>query len=279
MTDRPPGGKDELSRTLHDLRRAAGLSTREVSKQTRISQSKLSRLERGIHVPAEDDVATLADTYQAPPDVRRRLLELAADIRNEHRPVVMARGTGRPGAFQARLIKIEQSCTHIGSFSNTILPGLLQTEAYMREVVAWRELPTDKANEFVTNRTKRQTLLNDPEHRFTLVFTEGVLGWRAGTPDDMAAQCEHIAEATRRPNVKIGIIPWGARVGRFPLHAWDLYDERAVSYGTVDATAILTEPRDVTRYIELFDVLASHAVYDDEARELLRWAAAEYRRY
>jgi Domain of unknown function (DUF5753) len=127
-------------------------------------------------------------------------------------------------------------------------------------------------------RLDRQTLLDDTAHRFTLVIAEGVFGWRAGSREDMADQVERVADATRRENVRVGIIPWGTRATRFPLHAWDIYDRRAVSYGTVDATAILTEPRDVEKYAILFDTLASSAVYDDEARALLADIAHRYRR-
>ncbi len=104
-----------------------------------------------------------------------------------------------------------------------------------------------------------------------------MFGWRAGSCEDMVDQVERVADATWRANVRVGIIPWGARATCFPLHAWDIYERRAVSYGTVDATAILTEPRDVEKYAVLFDTLASSAVYDDEARALLADIAHRYR--
>jgi hypothetical protein len=203
---------------------------------------------------------------------------LARDIRAVHRPVVMARPKARPSLFQARLARIEASSEHVGTFSNTVVPGLLQAEAYIRELIAPRQLDPAEADNFVQARLDRQTLLDDPAHRFTLVIAEGVFGGRAGSREDMADQVERVAEATRRVNVRVGIIPWGTRATRFPLHAWDIYDRRAVSYGTVDATAILTEPRDVEKYVVLFDTLASSAVHDDEARTLLADIADRYRR-
>ena len=64
-----------------------------------------------------------------------------------------------------------------------------------------------------------------------------------------------IAAAARLPNVRIGIVPWGTRAQVFPLHGWDLHDRRAVIYGTADATAVLTEPRDVARYVMLTEAV------------------------
>jgi transcriptional regulator with XRE-family HTH domain len=278
MTDRPVEGKDKLSRSLRQLREEAGLTTRDVAARTGFSQAKVSRVERGINVPTEADVLALIDVYGPQAGVARHLRALARDIRAVHRPVVMARPKARPSLFQSRLARIEASSEHVGTFSNTVVPGLLQTEAYIRELIAPRRLEPAEADNFVRARLDRQTLLDDPAHRFTLVIAEGVFGWRAGSREDMADQVERVAEATRRANVRVGIIPWGTRATRFPLHAWDIYDRRAVSYGTVDATAILTEPRDVEKYALLFDTLASSAVYDDEARTLLADIAHRYRR-
>lgn len=55
----------------------------------------------------------------------------------------------------------------------------------------------------------------------------------------------------------------------FPLHGWDLYDQRAVIYGTADATAVLTEPRDVARYVTLTAAVEEIAVWGDAARGAL----------
>lgn len=94
----------------------------------------------------------------------------------------------------------------------------------------------------------------------------------------MADQVAHIADLVGRyPAVRIGVVPWGTAADRLVLHGWDIYDERAVCYGTADATAILTEPRDVARYLELHAVVEKMAVWDDEARELLAILAARYR--
>jgi transcriptional regulator with XRE-family HTH domain len=279
MTERVAEGKDELSRSLRQLREDAGLTTRDVAAQTGFSQAKVSRVERGVNVPTEADVQALIDLYAPPAGVAGHLLELARDIRAVHRPVVMARPKARPSLFQARLARIEASSEHVGTFSNTVVPGLLQTEAYIRELIAPRQLEPAEADDFVRARLDRQTLLDDETHRFTLVIAEGVFGWRAGTREDMAAQVDKIADATHRPNVRVGIIPWGTRATRFPLHAWDIYDRRAVSYGTVDATAILTEPRDVEKYAVLFETLSSSAVYGHEARALLADISERYREF
>jgi transcriptional regulator with XRE-family HTH domain len=266
-----------LSRTLRELREAAKLSTRDVARLTGFSAAKISRVERGHNIPTEADVATLTRAYRAPADVRARLTTIARDIQSEHRPVVMARGRGQPSAFQERLQRIEATTEHLTTFTPTVVPGLLQTETYMRALVAYRELPAQEVDNFVAARLARQERLMDPAHRLTLITTEGALGWRAGTPEDMVEQVERIIAVARLPSVRGGIIPWGTRAPVFPLHGWDLHDHRAVIYGTVEATAILTEPRDVARYVTLTDAVAQIAVWGDEARAELSRIADVYR--
>ncbi|MGH3800381.1 MAG: helix-turn-helix domain-containing protein [Pseudonocardiaceae bacterium] len=273
----PSGGRDELSRALRELREAAHLSTRDAAKRTGFSAAKISRVERGINVPTETDVAALVHTYQASPEVRTHLTSIARDIRAEYRPVVMARGKGHPSAFQKRLARIEATTEHLTTFTPTVVPGLLQTEAYMRALVAYRELPPAEVDKFVAARLARQERLRDPAHRFTLITTEGALGWRAGSPADMAEQVDQIVTATRLSTVRVGIIAWGTLAPVFPLHGWDLHDQRAVIYGTADATAILTEPGDVAKYIMLTEAVERIAVWDDAARAVLARISDRYR--
>jgi transcriptional regulator with XRE-family HTH domain len=271
------GGRDELSRTLRELRQAAHLSTRDAAGRTGFSAAKISRVERGINVPTEADVAVLVAAYQTPEDVRIHLRDIARDIRAEYRPVVMARGKGRPSAFQERLTRIEATTEHLTTFTPTVVPGLLQTETYMRALVAYRELPPAEVDKFVAARLARQERLNDPAHRCTQITTEGALGWRAGSPADMAEQVDRIIAATWLPTVRVGIVAWGTQAPVFPLHGWDLHDQRAVIYGTADATAVLTEPGDVARYVMLTAAVERIAVWDDEARAVLTRISDQYR--
>jgi transcriptional regulator with XRE-family HTH domain len=282
MSDRPRDGKDELSRTLHELRSAAGLSTRQAGAQAGFSQSKVSRIEQGRNVPTEVDVGALADVYlageRADPAVRRRLVELARDIRAEHRPVVMARSKGRPDVFQARLARIETASAHVRSFAPTAVTGLMQTESYMRSLIAQRGLPADRIDAFVRARLQRQAGLASGNREYTIITTAGALGWRLGSRAEMADQISHIADVIGRyPMVHVGVIPWGAAADRVVLHGWDIYDERAVCYGTADATAILTEPRDVARYLELHTSIEKMAVWENDARDVLSQLAGRYR--
>lgn len=222
------------------------------------------------------DVEALAQAYDADDDTRRRLVTLAEDVRAENRRVVLVRG--KTADFQERIARIESTTKEIGDFTPAVVPGLLQTEAYMREIAAPAALDEDTLERWVVARLTRQRLLDDQRRRFTIIVTAGALGWRAGTPADMAAQVEHIIERSKLPHARIGVIPWGARARRFPLHGWAIYDRKLVIVGTMNATAVLSEPSDVSIYADLFEELTASARFDDEGREVLSRIAEDYRR-
>lgn len=258
------------------MREAAGVSGVEAGRRAGFSQAKVSRLERGKTVATPADVEALTRAYGADDSTIRRLVGLAEDVRAENRRVVLVRD--RAADFQERIARIEATATEVGEFAPTVVPGLLQTEAYMRELAAPAALDEDTLERFVVARLNRQRLLDDPRRSFTVIVTAGALGWRAGTPADMVAQIDRIIERSTLPHARIGVIPWGARVGRFPLHGWGIYERKIVIVGTMNATAVLSEPSDVAIYEELFDDLAAAARFGDEGREILSRIAEDYRR-
>lgn len=283
MPERTDGGAprqhDELSSLLRRLRSDAGLSGPAAAKLAAdISQSSISRYERGLFVPGVEQAAELARVYGASPDDRRRLLQMVRDLRENTTPsarVVMRREAGE---LQARIGRIEASSVRLRTFQPLVIAGLLQTEAYLRVVFAsGNDLSPEQQEAAVAARLDRQQLLHDDQHQITIVLAEGALRWQMGGPDVMVDQLEHLAESSLLPNVRFGVIPWTRRVTIAPMHGFDLFDERAALVGTETATAFLTNPADVAAYAKLFSDLEALAVFDGQARDVLAALVEEFR--
>lgn len=243
-----------------------------------ISQSSISRYERGLFVPTVEDATTLAGVYGAPAESRRRLLALVRDLReNAAQPARVIMRRGLP-AMQERIGRIEAASVRISTFCPVVVAGLLQTAAYASTIFAQGgDISPDQQAEALRTRLARQTLLDDEQHRFTFVLAEGVLRWPMGGPAVMSEQLEHLVEVSRKPSVRIGVIPWTGAVDLAPMHGFDLFDERAAVAATTTATAILTSPPDVAEYAKTFSDLETLAVFGDEARAITAGMAEQYR--
>lgn len=263
-----------LSATLRQLRKDAGLSGTDAARQAGLSQSKVSRTETGAFMPTPEQVEALCRVYKAPADVRRDLVRMTRELREDRisAHVVLERGGWW---LQERIGRIEEVAGRIRSLSPTLVQGLLQTRQYTRALFA-DSLSPDDLERTIEARLTRQNLL-DTGREFTFVVTEGALRWNMGGCAVMADQLAHLIEVSRRENVQLGVVPWTTPVTVPLLHAFDLYDSRAVMFGTQTATALITDPREVAEYESHWSELELFVSYGDDARAVFERIAADYR--
>lgn len=268
----------DLATLLQEWRKKAGLTQMQVAERTRRNQPWISRFERRDAAPSPLDIETLAELYHVPTDVKQRMLALSRDLHGD--PVMPARlvMTREAGEMQARIGRIEASSQRIATFATTVVPGLLQTEPYMRLVFAsGNDLPPDQQSNALRERLARTRLLREPGREFVFVLTEGVLRWALGGPKVMADQLDHIIDLSRVPGVRVGVIPSTTSVDVAPMHAFDLHDRRAAIVGIETATAFLTTRHDVAAYVKLWADLEALASFGEDARAVLAACADRYR--
>jgi hypothetical protein len=94
----------------------------------------------------------------------------------------------------------------------------------------------------------------------------------------MAAQCAHMAEVNRKPNVEIGIVPQGVQVPGTPMNIFVVYDDRLVTIELFSGEVVLRDPRDISQHLSLFDLFWVHALTGDDASSFLEEAADGFMR-
>jgi hypothetical protein len=114
-------------------------------------------------------------------------------------------------------IDLESAASLIRTYQDQLVPGLLQTEDYLRAVIAGAHLgdAAEDAERRVALRMGRQALLERTDG-FVLwaVVEEAALRRPVGGPKVLRAQLERLIEATALPTVILQILP--LRVSRTP---------------------------------------------------------------
>lgn len=173
------------------------------------------------------------------------------------------------------LVEDRPTTARLRSFHPALVIGLLQTPDYARALLSGAYAGAD-LDRMVSARLARQGVL-DTDRTFELLMTEGALRWHVGGPLIMAEQVEHLARASGRTNVRVGVIPWTRPVIHPVLHGFHLYDQRAVMVSTETAMATMTDRLQVADFEARFSLYAELADWDDDAQPVFERLAWEYR--
>lgn len=267
---------------LRKLREAAEISRADAGYAIRASESKISRLELGRVSFKERDVADLLTMYGIEDAADREALLTMARRSNErgwwHRYTDLM-----PSWFQ-NYVGLEESASRIQTHELQFVPGLLQTEAYIRALASHGrpELATEETERRVALRIQRQKLLNRPgAPRLWAVIDESVLHRPIGSSKIMRKQIEHLLEVTRQPTIMLQVVPYSmsgyAAEGSFSILRFaepDLPDVVYIEH--ISGALYLDSPEEIDQYSKVADRLAVHAETPDRSRQLLSKARMNF---
>lgn len=143
------------------------------------TQTRVSKLERGEQRPTETDLRQWADATGASAEELNGLTELLAAARIEyatHRDAYRLRGGA--AANQTSIATREAEATRIAEYQPAMVPGLVQTAPYARELLSLPCGPTASgATEaeiaaMVGERIKRQDVLYQPDTQVQVILGE-----------------------------------------------------------------------------------------------------------
>ena len=247
---------------LRRLRTEMGLTREEAGEAIRASEWKIHRLENGQVGFKERDIIDLLRLYQV------------TDPTEVAEFVSLAREANSPGWWQhygdvlppwfRTYVDLESAARLIRTYEGQFIPGLLQTDDYMRAVVqgAHLEESPEELGRRVRLRMARQILLTR-EHppRLWAVVDEAALRRPVGGPEVMRGQLERLIDAAKLPNVTLQILPFGegahpAMVGSFSVLRFPDEELPDVVYIEHLTSALYLNKRDeVERYLDVMEFL------------------------
>jgi transcriptional regulator with XRE-family HTH domain len=207
VTASPTVRRRRIARELRQLREHAGMTLDVAARQLDMSKSNLSRIENAqIGIKPRDVRAALA-LYQVTGSDAEALIEIARGA--QQRGWWQNYSDVLPEWFEF-YVGLEAEAATLRTYEAESVPGLLQTEAYAREI--YRITAGEDAIERkVAARLRRQDVLHrEAPVRLSVVLNEAVLLRAVGGPAVMAAQISHMARLAQLPNVTIHVLPFSA---------------------------------------------------------------------
>lgn len=272
-----------LGAEIRRLRERAGLTGTELASKAGLDRTAVSKMENGERKPLQPILRVLDALLDEDGDQYRALLRVARDS--------LAKGWWEDpeyagmGDRQARTADLESGVRSIHAYQNSMLPGLLQTEAYSRhraEVAMADGAEIDLAGT-TAGRLRRQEQIFDPDGPEYDVVLEPQAIWRAPVPPEvMREQLLHLLDLIQtRPGLHVRLLPVDARLGsgyvpRSPFAIYRYPDESdlvLVSVDTVSTDLLVTAPGESGRYAQMHQQLRTAALSEEESAALIQQAA------
>ncbi|MFI5666976.1 Scr1 family TA system antitoxin-like transcriptional regulator [Streptomyces sp. NPDC051704] len=171
----------------------------------------------------------------------------------------------------------------IREYAPQLIPGLLQTEAYAREVFrAYQPTATEETiDELVTNRLARAALLLDPTTPLLWCVLDETVLRRAGENKVVLAEAlRHIASLIRSHRIIAQVLPFtagphAAMEGSLKLMSFE--DAPPLAYVQGMSTGqLFDDPATVTHHALAYDLLTANALSPRKSLALIESVAEDY---
>lgn len=262
MADNTPAPKGSprqvFGEALRFYRERSGLGRDELATLVHLSVSTIRAYEDGRRVPQRQSVAEIEDIAAMNAD--GALLMLWDQFEEGMRYQVF------PDWLQDWAEAVEPRASALRWFEALLVPGLLQTEDYMRAIFSTRFGATqEEIDADIAGRLRRQEILSrERPPALWVILDEMVLRRPVGGRPVMAAQLGQLVEAARQPSVRIEVIraSVGAHLGldggSFAIA--DFQDAPSIGYlDTVMRGLPLKDAEDVAVIERTWDTLRSEA--------------------
>ncbi|MEV4439862.1 helix-turn-helix transcriptional regulator [Streptomyces sp. NPDC049577] len=281
QSDMPTMRSKRLGSELRRLRLASGLKVSQVAELLECGQPKISQIENGKRGIRQIDLTLLLDKYGvADATYRQSLKQLARDVHkvdwwSSQGPLI--HDTLRD------YLTLEADSELVRGYEPTVIPGLLQTEAYMMQLFTLVE-PIERVDALVDARMRRRELLDQhPGFRFCAIVDQLALHRIPGAPEQVTEQLMHLVEVSRRPNVTLQVLPLKAQlpVDQYvPFCLFTLRGEASIDVAWLEhmtGGTLLEQRRDVQTYSQAWAALTAAALPPSDSRSWMHDLAKEVR--
>ncbi len=274
----PTVRRRRLGSELRHLRDARSIKLEEVADRLGVAVSTLSRIETGKAPTRTAYLSAMLDLYGVEDAAHRQALtEMAREGHRKGWWTVF--DDVLPTGFSV-YVGLEAEASSLRIYESQVVHGLLQTEAYAREVmtVVRRRRTPQEIERLVELRMQRQeVVLRADPLQLWIILDEAVLRRPVGAPEVMGSQLDYLCTASQWPNVTLQVLAFSsgshpALNGPFAIIEFAERSDPEVVYSEgVGGQGYLEErDREVRARSEIFDLLRAAALPPSDSAELIR---------
>lgn len=205
----------QLGARLRALRQERSLTADQVARDLGFSVSKVSRMETGARAVSQDDMVALVAYFDLDQEEAGRLGEIAQAGKRRVRRSVALQPASQESNFakvkQSGFVELEWDAVRVREFNSGVLPGLLQTESYMRANMRGTAPEVSEATieRAVRMRLDRQRKLAT-EFEYEVIIDAAVLARTVGGRSAMREQVWRLLSCMREGRVDLRVIPFSS---------------------------------------------------------------------
>ncbi len=267
----------QLARMLRRLREDAGLTLDEAAPKLDWSTSKLGRIETAQQGVDVHGVRSMLDLYGVGGSDWTEIIELVREARRKgSRHTYRTSGQGYLG--------LETDAVAVHNYQLAYVPGLLQTEDYIRTLFqqSWRHhTDAERAREVQKRLLRQRRLTEQPALELVTIVDEAVLHRPVGGIEIMRAQLRQIVGRAALPSVCFQVLPFSLGMhsgmdGSFTVLRYDDPDEPEIAYIEHIPIALhLHKEAEVNACKRVFDRLRSEALSPRDSVALVERLVAD----
>ncbi|MGW0819897.1 helix-turn-helix domain-containing protein [Streptomyces sp. NPDC002845] len=281
----PTARRIGLGHELRQLRKEAGLTIAQAVDGLSVDESTLQRVETGWKSFRQaSHLRELLERYGiADDDHVDRLVALQREASSRE---WWADGSTNMLSGMPRFLGIEAAAREIRAFHPSVIPGLLQSEAYAKAVHEVHKPIDETTTEFMRQsvhlrmRRKEALTRDDDPLKLWAILNEPALRYPVGDTDVMREQYDELARLADQENVTLQVLPQGER-GYVALHdvnimiLGDGLPTTIQSDTAMRTVAVTDKPREVDRFSRMFDAMVSNALPPRDTPKFLHQLSRE----
>ncbi|MER5394937.1 helix-turn-helix transcriptional regulator [Saccharopolyspora sp. NPDC002686] len=196
-----------LGAALRAAREDQGLGLRQLAKQIECPPGTLSRWETGDRCPKPADIARVLTTLGVTGEKYEEILAMTEGANDSH---WLAVSLPEQRQQLSALLELERTATAITHISPLMIPGLLQSTAYVRAIMTAGGVSHEDIETRIAVRVGRRETVTRTEQPVHLkaAIGEAALRQVIGGPEVMLGQLDHLLNLGDLDNIDVHVLPF-----------------------------------------------------------------------